>query len=199
MGRGSVNGIGQGLHDDLTTTGAVCISSLHNAAQGGRGVLRLGDTTTPCKKCGKTGVIIDSLPAMKWHGVPTVLDGAEVRCGCPPGSNRLIAPIEKRKSTGSSSSRSTGVDNTPAPITPPTPFRLEKTFAQAFAITDSESGLPLANRKFVAVVDGRETIGVTDVDGLVHIRAPSEDSVISLHVMFKSPVRTLTELSEKAQ
>ena len=55
MGRGSVSGIGQGLHGDLTTTGAVCISSLPNATQGGRGVLRLGDKTTPCLQCGKIG------------------------------------------------------------------------------------------------------------------------------------------------
>lgn len=92
MGRGTANGLGQGLHDDLTTTGARCISSLPCAAQGGRGVLRLGDVTTPCPKCGKPGEIITSLPAMKWDGIPTVLDGAELRCGCPPGTNRLIAP-----------------------------------------------------------------------------------------------------------
>ncbi|WP_246237949.1 PAAR domain-containing protein [Pseudomonas akapageensis] len=95
MARGAVNGIGQGLDGDLTTTGAVCISSLPNAAHGGRGVLRLGDTTTPCKKCGKAGVIVDSLPAMKWNGIPTVLHGARVHCGCPPGTNQLIAPLEQ--------------------------------------------------------------------------------------------------------
>ncbi|MGP0015887.1 PAAR domain-containing protein, partial [Pseudomonas sp.] len=95
MSRGTADGRGQGLHGDLTTTGAVCISSLPNATHGGRGVLRLGDATTPCKKCGKTGVIVDSLPAMKWHGIATVLHGAEVRCGCPPGTNRLIAPVER--------------------------------------------------------------------------------------------------------
>lgn len=94
--RGSVNGLGQGLHGDVTTTGAVCISSLPNATQSGRGVLRLGDETTPCPECGKEGVIVESLPAMKWMGVPTVLDGATVHCGCPEGRNRLIAPLQTR-------------------------------------------------------------------------------------------------------
>ncbi len=95
MRRGSVNGIGQGLHGDLTTTGAVCISSLPNATQGGgRAVLRLGDKTTPCPQCGRVGVIVDSLPAMKWMGVATVLDGAGIHCGCPTGRNRLIAPMQ---------------------------------------------------------------------------------------------------------
>jgi hypothetical protein len=136
---------------------------------------------------------------MKWHGIPTVLDGAEIHCGCPSGTNRLIAPARQSSGTGASSSRSTVVDHPPAPFTPPTPLRFEKTFAQIFAITDSETGRPLANRQFIAVVDGRETIGVTDAHGLAHIQAPSEDSVISLHVPFKSPMRTLTELSENAQ
>jgi uncharacterized Zn-binding protein involved in type VI secretion len=199
MGRGTANGLGQGLHGDLTTTGAVCISSLHNAAQGGRGVLRLGDITSPCKKCGKTGVIIDSLPAMKWHGIPTVLDGAEVRCDCPPGSNRLIAPVAKRSNTSFNSSSSTVVDLTPAPSTPATSHHFVKRYAQAFAITDSETGQPLANRKFIAVVDGCETLGITDAGGFAHIQAPSEGSLISLHVVFKSPARTLNELSRNAQ
>jgi len=99
MQRGNVNGVGQGLHGDRTTTGAVCISSLPNAAQmGGMGVLRLGDKTTPCPECGKVGVIVDSLPAMAWAGIATVLDGARVHCGCPEGHNRLSAPLEQSTS-----------------------------------------------------------------------------------------------------
>ena len=93
MIRASVNGLGQGLHGDVTTTGAICISSLPNATQGGRGVLRLGDKTTPCPLCGEEGVIVESLPAMKWMGVATALDGSRIHCGCPTGRNRLIAPL----------------------------------------------------------------------------------------------------------
>lgn len=117
MRRGRVNGIGQGLHGDVTTTGAVCISSLPNATQGGSlGVLRLGDKTTPCPLCGKVGVIVDSLPAMKWMGIPTVLHGAQVHCDCPTGRNRLIAPVEQR----SSASRSDKIRAFAQPSTPAT-------------------------------------------------------------------------------
>lgn len=133
MGRGAVNGIGQGLHGDLTTTGAVCISSLHNAAQGGRGVLRLGDKTTPCKKCGKAGVIIDSLPAMKWNGIPTVLDGAEVRCGCPPGRNRLIAPLERSQTPRTAAQSATQPDSTLTTKAQPTDPTLAEEAASPFA------------------------------------------------------------------
>jgi uncharacterized Zn-binding protein involved in type VI secretion len=96
MVRGSVNGLGQGLHLDVTTTGALCISSLPKASHGERGVLRLHDVTTPCPRCGKTGVIVGNLmPYMKYEGLPVAVHGAQIRCGCPPGTNKLIAPLER--------------------------------------------------------------------------------------------------------
>lgn len=89
-----------------------------------------------------------------------------------------------------------GNSHSPAPFTAPAPLQFAKSYAQVFSITDSETGKPLVYREFVAVVDGRKAFGVTDASGLAHIQAPSEHSVISLHVQFKSPVRTLTEFSE---
>ena len=91
--RVSVMGRGQGLDGDITTTGAVCISSLPQARQGNRSVLRQGDVTTPCPKCGKAGVLVEGERRMSFHGVPVALDGMLVHCGCPEGSNRLIAPV----------------------------------------------------------------------------------------------------------
>lgn len=73
MGRGHVDGIGQGLHGDLTTTGAVCISSLPNVNQGEPSVLRLGDKTTRCPVCGKDGVIVESRPSVRWMEVVRLL------------------------------------------------------------------------------------------------------------------------------
>ncbi|SEN55709.1 S-type Pyocin [Pseudomonas sp. ok272] len=128
MGRGSVNGIGQGLDGDVTTTGAVCVGSLPQARQGNRGVLRLGDVTTPCPLCGQAGVIVDSLPAMKWHGIATVLDGAQIHCGCPPGRNRLIAPLER---ASRASPQATAVE--PANHVPPSPLSATAGKACVFA------------------------------------------------------------------
>ncbi len=91
MARSILFGLGQGLHGDQTTTGAVCFSSLPNMAQDGRGVLRLGDKTTRCPRCGEVGTIAEGLDAFKWMGQPTAVDGARIQCGCPAGSNRLIA------------------------------------------------------------------------------------------------------------
>lgn len=92
-----------------------------------------------------------------------------------------------------------GDSHAPATFTAPTPLQLQKTFAREFSITDSETGRPLAHREFIAMVGGRETFGVTDASGLARVQAPSAESVISLHVLFKSPARMLTELSEGNQ
>ena len=203
MGRGSVNGKGQGLHGDLTTTGAVCISSLSSATQGGgRGVLRLGDKTTPCPQCGKPGVIVDSLPAMKWMGVATVLDGAQIHCGCPPGRNRLIAPVGQSSATGAAAQHPAAASKAMhAPAQAPdfgitTSLHLAKSFARSFAISDSNPGQPLANRTYIALVDGIRKAGLTDANGIAIVEAPTANSEIELHVVFVAPARELIEFSE---
>ena len=103
MNRMSVHGKGQGLHGDRTTTGAMCITSLPNASENNRGVLRIDDVTTACPKCGKVGRIISGDARATYNGRATAVDGALVLCGCPSGSNRLIAPLGRLASERSSS------------------------------------------------------------------------------------------------
>lgn len=103
MNRMSVHGKGQGLHGDKTTTGAMCITSLPNASENNRGVLRIDDVTTACPKCGKVGRIISGDARATYNGRATAVDGALVLCGCPSGSNRLIAPLGRLASERSSS------------------------------------------------------------------------------------------------
>ncbi|QXH48900.1 PAAR domain-containing protein [Pseudomonas xanthosomatis] len=91
-----------------------------------------------------------------------------------------------------------GDTHTPAAFVPPIPLTIQKTYGQAFSITDSETGTPLAFRDFVATVNGLETTGVTDANGIAHVKTSTPDAKISLHVMFSAPARTLHELSEGA-
>lgn len=95
MARVLVNGLGHGLHGDKTTTGAICLGSLPYSTQGGRGVLRLGDRTTECPKCGKVGTLVETAPTILWNGKRAALHGALIQCDCPAGSNRLIALKEQ--------------------------------------------------------------------------------------------------------
>ncbi|EGN5359721.1 pyocin [Salmonella enterica] len=85
-------GRGQALHGDKTTTGATVLTSLPNCTEFGRGVIRVGDKTTVCPKCGKSGHVLNGEPHVIFHGVASAVDGSLVSCGCPPGSNRIIAP-----------------------------------------------------------------------------------------------------------
>lgn len=53
--------------------------------------LYIGDKTTPCPKCGEVGVFVDG--DHRYSNITAVaVDGAEIRCGCPQGTNFLIAP-----------------------------------------------------------------------------------------------------------
>lgn len=92
-------GLSQGLHGDVTTTGVICLTSLPNCQQQGRGVLRLGDKTTQCPNCGVEGTIVEGSNAFEWHGRPTAVHNAEVSCGCPSGTNRLIAEDPPERTT----------------------------------------------------------------------------------------------------
>ncbi|QVM94027.1 PAAR domain-containing protein [Pseudomonas entomophila] len=91
-------GKAQGLDGDRTTTGATCIGKRAAGNVNGSGWLLEGDSTTPCPRCGQVGTLIDGDPRFLQDGVPTVVDGARVRCGCPLGSNRLIAPLDEMPS-----------------------------------------------------------------------------------------------------
>jgi uncharacterized protein (TIGR03034 family) len=102
-GRMSINGESQGLHGDKTTTGAVCIASQPAATHGERSLLREGDTTTPCPRCGRTGRIAEGVGFMTWNGPGAAVHNAMIACGCPLGSNRLIAADDWMKSASSSS------------------------------------------------------------------------------------------------
>uniref|UniRef100_UPI003D7015CF PAAR domain-containing protein n=1 Tax=Enterobacter mori TaxID=539813 RepID=UPI003D7015CF len=85
-------GRGQALENDKTTTGARCIASITDSTEFGRRILRVGDKTTPCPKCGKQGVIVSGEERVTFHGVPVAVHGSKVHCDCPSGSNRVIAP-----------------------------------------------------------------------------------------------------------
>src|SRR5471030_3405803 len=65
---------------------------LPECIQCGLGALRIGDKTTACPKCGKPGVITEGHSWVILDGLAAAVDGAEIMCGCPPGTNRLVAP-----------------------------------------------------------------------------------------------------------
>lgn len=88
-------GRGLALSCDKTTTGARLISSLplNRFSHHGFGIIRKGDKTTPCPACGKEGQVGEGEEKSRIHNVAVAVDRCLVICGCPPGSNRIIAPV----------------------------------------------------------------------------------------------------------
>jgi uncharacterized Zn-binding protein involved in type VI secretion len=198
-----INGREQGLDGDLTTTGAICHASLvQTSLEDGRMALRLGDKTSPCGVCGQVGEIVEGDDSFTWDGIPTAVHDALVLCACPPGTNRLIASRSGRAGASRAAPDAAPARHTAMPTsntlssfyphTTPAPGRI---FARTFAIRDSETGQPLANRTFTATVDGQQKSGTTDSNGMARVEGSSADSVVSLHVMFRSPARELNELA----
>ena len=107
--RVSLDGLGQAVDGDMTTTGATCIATGQCYFVEGRKVLRMGDRTTPCPLCGLEGKVVEGV----WHfvsdGQPVAMDGALVDCGCPRGSNRVVAPLGEMPHSRSSVAGRTGL------------------------------------------------------------------------------------------
>ncbi|MBF8739705.1 PAAR domain-containing protein [Pseudomonas guariconensis] len=93
MYRVSLEGRGQAVDGDITTTGAICIASGEGYICEGRKVLRVGDATTECPLCGEPGVVVEGYLGWISDGQPLAMDGALVKCRCPIGSNRVVAPL----------------------------------------------------------------------------------------------------------
>lgn len=93
--RPDIHGKGKALSCDKTTTGARLLPSIFLDQYNMHGfcVIRLGDKTTSCPKCGKPGTVVEGDSRWKVHGVPVAVDRAIVCCDCPSGSNRIIAPL----------------------------------------------------------------------------------------------------------
>lgn len=86
-----IHGKNVGLHGDKTSTGSECIATRPGFTVMGRLKLYIGDKTTPCPKCGKVGIIVSGdYRVSNEEGV--AVDGSEIHCGCPRGTNFLIAP-----------------------------------------------------------------------------------------------------------
>ncbi|WP_284356009.1 PAAR domain-containing protein, partial [Pseudomonas putida] len=91
--RVSLEGKGQAVDGDVTTTGAICIATGAGYLDEGRMVLREGDQTTPCPLCGQVGMVAEGVDHFISDGQRVAMDGALVVCGCSPGSNRVVAPL----------------------------------------------------------------------------------------------------------
>ncbi|NIE77417.1 PAAR domain-containing protein [Pantoea sp. Ap-967] len=96
-----IDGKGQAVDGDSTTTGAICVATGNGYFSEGRRVLRCGDPTTACPMCGEEGVVVEGCASFISDGQPVAVDGSLVACGCPSGRNRVIASMTGALPSGS--------------------------------------------------------------------------------------------------
>ncbi|MFS2125280.1 hypothetical protein [Pseudomonas sp. Pseusp97] len=176
--RPDIDGKGQALAGDRTTTGALLISYITPwGSCDGRGFVLRGDKTTDCPKCGKAGVIVEGAEGYSWEGIPIAVDRCIVSCDCPDGSNRIIAPL------GPLSSSSGGSNNTktlPIPVITP--------FVAQICLTCPGGNTPKGLNYVVHLADGTTREGTTDQHGrIARITTKKATRIIRLELLPPAP------------
>lgn len=169
MRRPQIFGRGQALNGDWTTTGASLISTIpSNATTDRRGMVRRGDPTTVCPKCGKTGVVVEGESRFNLLGKPIALDGHLVSCSCPAGSNRIIAPLGILSAdTTKCTYVETGNSIASLAQRPTEKTASKNQFDLQFLLTDSNSGKPKPYTPYqITMESGKVIRGVSDESGL---------------------------------
>lgn len=176
---------------DKTTYGEVITASA-TSFEGNKPIAQSGDLAR-CSQCKGAFPIIGT--AYDWsEQQPYVAMGDKVACGC---SDHVVYASTTQYTTVASNSAHTPTQTSTPENHTPAPAHFKKSYSQSFAVTDSHTGKPLANRTYIALVDGHRKLGVTDSNGIASVEASTASSVIELHVMFKAPARELTEFSEE--
>ncbi|WP_262860956.1 PAAR domain-containing protein [Morganella morganii] len=107
--RPNIFGKAMAIDGDKTTTGATCIASSSMIKYKGTPAVIVGDLTTPCPQCKQTGTIATGDSRMMNNRKPQAVDGSIVQCGCPYGTNTVIAATSPAESQGFGSVVSQGI------------------------------------------------------------------------------------------
>ena len=102
------------LNGDKTTTGATCIATIETVTCFNKKALRVGDPTTKCPECGQTGVVVSGLQAFLNHGKLQAVHDSIVECGCPDGTNKVIAYSAPENAQSSSLTMQSPAFSTPS-------------------------------------------------------------------------------------
>lgn len=168
MRRPEIFGRGQALAGDRTTTGAYLVSTLTSkATTDHRGMVRRDDPTTVCPKCGKPGTVAEGEVRFNLLGKPIAVDGHRISCGCPAGSNRIIAPLGPLSSIGTMHTPVETYNSISTPAPQADESSIQQQFDLQFILTDLHSGKPTPKTPYRIVMEnGQTSTGVSDQNGL---------------------------------
>jgi uncharacterized Zn-binding protein involved in type VI secretion len=171
---------------DGTSTGGSIISSSATSRDNGKQWALNGSHAT-CGQCKGSFPIYGTAHDTTDDGKAAVLHLDRVLCPC--GENRVIAGpdagcfVEVVDNPSVNNSQATQEQHRSTSDQQPT-------HSQRIFVWDSSTRQPLANRSWIAEVDGARTSGVTDDSGCATIRT-NGSKYFRLHVTFASPKRSL--------
>lgn len=176
---------------DKTTADGIAIASSNSCLNMGKALVMLGDYAE-CPRCNSKGRIVGDGPRRptKLMSKQPALNNDLCMCSCeekPRLINSLSSLWEEVGSDDAgkqSSSQSTGNPGAEPKLDG------EPQLGRRFQFVDSDTEEPLANRQYVANVDGQTSHGMTDESGFADIDGrPGSD--IQVHLVFKAPTGNL--------
>lgn len=177
MLRPSIFGKSMALDGDKTSTGATCIATVRTAIADNKQMLRVGDPTTKCPQCGKTGKVITGENRVVNHGKAQAVHGSLVQCGCPIGVNFVIAsdPVRVEHSIFSNHLSSIASDSK---------TNSNKDSYRIRYLCQSDDGEILSNSTYYFYLNnGERIVGKTDNDGYTDWCESNEQQKPFFHIL----------------
>lgn len=169
---------------DKTTAGGTVLANPGFGTNMGKDKAMEGDRVN-CSACNTTGYIVCDGPRhqVTFMGKRPALNNDLCMCACEPKPKLINSLSNTSETLGSGDVVSQGFGSWIGQEGPEAP---DPSVGSRFLFTDSENGQPLANRPYVAVVNGETKKGVTDAGGYADVDA-RPGSEVSVHLVFKSP------------
>jgi len=172
---------------DKTTADGIAIASSDSCLNMGKALVMLGDYAE-CPKCNSKGRIVGDGPRRptRLMGKQPALNNDLCMCSCKekPRLINSLSSLWEEVGSDDTDKRSSS-QNTGNPGAEPG-HGGEPQLGRRFQFVDSDTQEPLANRQYVANVDGQTSHGITDESGFADIDGrPGSD--IQVHLVFKAP------------
>jgi hypothetical protein len=183
--------------DKTTTSGMVLpnANSTFSVGDAAHKVALIGGQAT-CLACKGLGIIAKAGGPRRMNFMGEVaLEDDIVICGCPVPP-KLVSNLHQTM-TYDDQAESMGTIVSPVGAGAATAAALaagvqngQEKHGKLFLFEDSETGKPLANRKFLVNVGGAKQNGITDGNGYAHVdAAPGQE--VQVHLIFEAPIGAL--------
>lgn len=165
------------VEGDPTTTGGRMIPSQTARKSNGKNIIRLGDKFF-CPVCKKMGSIVQASNLQLVQNIGVAYHGCKVQCGCP--GNHIVMATQSVDLVGIDSSSKSTKSNTDNVVAQS--FVSEKAYEHQFVLVDEFTQMPLADRFYKIIIDGKTITGKTDSQGQAQLMTASKKLEVLIEV-----------------